>query len=86
MAEIAREEPAPVRLEEAEVVGAVAGGVDRLQAMVPGLETKPLEAVEKIEAIRFLEYGRKIKMAQTRVTGIEIDTPEDLEKAKKVWT
>ena len=50
------------------------------------LPMQPLEAVEKIEAIRFLEYGRKIKMVQTRVTGIEIDTPEDLEKAKKVWT
>ena len=45
----------------------------------------PLESVEKIEAIRFLEYGKKIKMVQTRVTGIEIDTPEDLEKAKKEW-
>ena len=45
----------------------------------------PLEATEKIEAIRFLEYGRKIKMVETHVTGIEIDTPEDLERAKKVW-
>ncbi len=50
------------------------------------LPMQPLEAVEKIEAIRFLEYGRKIKMVQTRVTGIEIDTPEDLEKAKEAWT
>jgi len=50
------------------------------------LPMQPLEAVEKIEAIRYLEYGKKIKMVQTRVTGIEIDTPEDLEKAKKVWT
>lgn len=50
------------------------------------LPMQPLEAVEKIEAIRFLEYGKKIKMVQTRVTGIEIDTPEDLEKAKQVWT
>ncbi|MEM9000058.1 MAG: 3-deoxy-manno-octulosonate cytidylyltransferase [Bacteroidota bacterium] len=44
-----------------------------------------LEATEKIEAIRFLEYGKKIKMVETNVTGIEIDTPEDLEKAKKAW-
>jgi 3-deoxy-manno-octulosonate cytidylyltransferase (CMP-KDO synthetase) len=46
----------------------------------------PLEAVEKIEAIRFLEYGKKIKMVQTRISGIEIDTPEDLERAKAAWT
>jgi len=44
-----------------------------------------LEATEKIEAIRFLEYGKKIKMVETHVTGIEIDTPEDLERAKKAW-
>ena len=46
----------------------------------------PLEAVEKIEAIRFLEYGKKLKMVQTRISGIEIDTPEDLERAKAAWT
>ncbi|MCL6266404.1 3-deoxy-manno-octulosonate cytidylyltransferase [Flagellimonas myxillae] len=46
----------------------------------------PLEAKEKIEAIRFLEYGKKIKMVETHVSGIEIDTPEDLERAKKAWT
>lgn len=45
-----------------------------------------LEAVEKIEAIRFLEYGKKIKMVQTRISGIEIDTPEDLERAQAAWT
>jgi len=45
----------------------------------------PLEAKEKIEAIRFLEYGKKIKMVETHITGIEIDTPEDLERARKIW-
>ncbi|WP_286174889.1 3-deoxy-manno-octulosonate cytidylyltransferase [Cytophaga sp. FL35] len=45
----------------------------------------PLEATEKIEAIRYLEYGKKIKMVETTVTGIEIDTPDDLEKAQKAW-
>ena len=44
-----------------------------------------LEAAEKIEAIRYLEYGKKIKMVETESTGIEIDTPEDLERAKKAW-
>lgn len=45
----------------------------------------PLEATEKIEAIRYLEYGKTIRMIETGVTGIEIDTPEDLEKAIKQW-
>lgn len=44
-----------------------------------------LEATEKIEAIRYLEYGKKIKMVETEVQGIEIDTPEDLKKAQAVW-
>ena len=44
-----------------------------------------LEATEKIECIRYLEYGRKIKMVETTIQGVEIDTPEDLERAKKLW-
>lgn len=44
-----------------------------------------LEAVEKIEAIRYLEYGKTIKMVETSVSGIEIDTPEDLKRARAEW-
>jgi 3-deoxy-manno-octulosonate cytidylyltransferase (CMP-KDO synthetase) len=44
-----------------------------------------IEATEKIECIRYLEYGKKIKMVETEVQGVEIDTPEDLEKAKRLW-
>jgi len=48
------------------------------------LPMKQLEASEKIECIRYLEYGKRIKMVETNVQGIEIDTPEDLERAKKL--
>jgi len=44
-----------------------------------------LEASEKIECIRYLEYGKHIKMVETKIQGVEIDTPEDLEKAKRLW-
>lgn len=44
-----------------------------------------LEATEKIECIRYLEYGKKIKMVETDFRGIGIDTPEDLEKARKLF-
>ncbi|MCB0445716.1 MAG: 3-deoxy-manno-octulosonate cytidylyltransferase [Gelidibacter sp.] len=44
-----------------------------------------IEATEKIECIRYLEYGKKIKMVETHVEGVEIDTPEDLERAKRLW-
>ncbi|WP_173427056.1 3-deoxy-manno-octulosonate cytidylyltransferase [Kordia jejudonensis] len=49
------------------------------------LPMKSLEATEKIECIRYLEFGKKIKMVETSIEGVEIDTPEDLERAKKVW-
>ncbi|MEP5254918.1 MAG: 3-deoxy-manno-octulosonate cytidylyltransferase [Winogradskyella arenosi] len=49
------------------------------------LPMKFLEASEKIECIRYLEYGKRIKMVETSIEGVEIDTPEDLEKAKRLW-
>lgn len=59
----------------------------RKQALLDFTELKmrPIEATEKIECIRFLEYGKTIKMVETLVEGVEIDTPEDLEKAKQLW-
>lgn len=44
----------------------------------------PLEAAEKIECLRYLENGIPLKMVITKYMGIEIDTPEDLEKAVKL--
>ncbi len=44
-----------------------------------------LEATERIECIRYLEYGKNIKMVETNFKGIGIDTPEDLEKARKLF-
>jgi 3-deoxy-manno-octulosonate cytidylyltransferase (CMP-KDO synthetase) len=43
----------------------------------------PLENAEKIECLRYLEYGVRIKMVVTEYMGIEIDTPEDLARAAK---
>ena len=48
------------------------------------LSMRSLEAVEKIECIRYLEYGKNIKMAVSNTTGVEIDTPEDLVRANKL--
>ncbi|GAA4899575.1 3-deoxy-manno-octulosonate cytidylyltransferase [Flaviramulus aquimarinus] len=49
------------------------------------LPMQSLEASEKLEQLRYLEYGKRIKMVETNVQGVEIDTPEDLERAKKLW-
>jgi len=48
------------------------------------LPMKMLEVSEKIECIRYLEFGKKIKMVETDVQGVEIDTPEDLQRAKNL--
>lgn len=45
----------------------------------------PLEAAEKIECLRYLEYGIPIKMVLTEYMGVEIDTPEDMERAKALY-
>ncbi len=41
-----------------------------------------LEASEKLEQLRYLEYGKRIKMIETNHIGIGIDTLEDLEQAR----
>lgn len=43
-----------------------------------------LEASEKLEQLRYLEYGKRIKMVETAHGSIGIDTLEDLEKARKL--
>ncbi len=43
----------------------------------------PLEAIEKIECLRYLENGVQLKMVLTEHEGVKIDVPEDLEKAQK---
>ncbi|TDD93911.1 3-deoxy-manno-octulosonate cytidylyltransferase [Flavobacterium cellulosilyticum] len=48
------------------------------------LPMKSLEASEKLEQLRYLEFGKSIKMVETSHIGIGIDTKEDLEKARKL--
>ncbi len=60
----------------------------RKQAVIDfsNLVMRPLEAAEKIECIRFLEYGKKIKMVRSHNVAIGIDTPEDLDKARQIFS
>jgi 3-deoxy-D-manno-octulosonate cytidylyltransferase len=44
----------------------------------------PLEASEKIECLRYLEYGVPLRMIVTTYMGVEIDTPADLIKAAQL--
>ena len=58
----------------------------RKQALLDfyNLPMKSLEASEKLEQLRYLEFGKSIKMVETSHIGIGIDTKEDLEKARKL--
>lgn len=47
------------------------------------LNMRPLEKSEKLEQLRYLEYGKKIKMVVTSHKSIGIDTEQDLEKARE---
>lgn len=41
------------------------------------------ERAERLECLRFLEHGRKMKIVKTTYRGISIDTLEDLQRARK---
>lgn len=45
----------------------------------------PLELTESLEQMRAIEYGHKIKVVSVAHRSIGVDTPEDLEKARKLF-
>jgi 3-deoxy-manno-octulosonate cytidylyltransferase (CMP-KDO synthetase) len=59
----------------------------RKQALLDfyNLSIKTLEASEKLEQLRYLEYGKKIRMVQTNHIGVGIDTKDDLDKARLLF-
>ncbi|NOX97745.1 MAG: 3-deoxy-manno-octulosonate cytidylyltransferase [Nitrospirae bacterium] len=52
----------------------------KLARMVP----TPLEKAEKLEQLRVLENGYRIKMVKTKYDCIEVDTPADLKKVRAI--
>ena len=48
------------------------------------LPKSPLEEAESLEQLRVLENGYKIKVIVTGYSGFGIDTPDDLERARKL--
>ena len=50
---------------------------------IAGMEPTELENIEKLEQLRALENGMKIKVKETFLETFGVDTPEDLERVEK---
>lgn len=48
------------------------------------LEPTPLECAEELEQLRALEHGIRIKAVETLYESIGVDTPEDLERVRRL--
>lgn len=50
-----------------------------------GMPETPLERLEKLEQLRALENGYKIKVVQTDYRAVGVDVPEDLERVRALF-
>ncbi len=75
------------RIEVAEMYKHIGLYVYRREALLKFTASKPtdLEQVEKLEQLRFLEYGMKMKIVVTEIESLSVDTPADLEIARKYY-
>jgi 3-deoxy-manno-octulosonate cytidylyltransferase (CMP-KDO synthetase) len=48
------------------------------------LPKTPLERAESLEQLRAIEHGFRIRVVETRYESVEVDTPEDLERARRM--
>jgi len=51
----------------------------------PELPVGPLERAERLEQLRALENGHKIRVVETEYESVGVDTPEDLERVIKLF-
>jgi len=75
------------RIERAEIFKHVGLYVYRKQALLEftSMEPTDLEQYEKLEQLRMLENGMKLKIVVTELDSLSVDTPEDLEKARAYY-
>jgi len=72
------------RIENAEMFKHVGLYVYRREALLKFTTLKPtdLELTERLEQLRFLEHGFKMKIVVTEYDSLSVDTPKDLEVAR----
>jgi len=75
------------RLQKADIYKHVGLYVYRFNALKKFTELAPtdLENTEKLEQLRMLENGMKIKVVVTEYESLSVDTPEDLERARAYY-
>ncbi len=52
-------------------------------ALFMNLQVSPLESAERLEQLRALEYGFRIKVLETPYSSLDVDVPEDIEGVEK---
>jgi 3-deoxy-manno-octulosonate cytidylyltransferase (CMP-KDO synthetase) len=51
----------------------------------PDLTVGPLERAERLEQLRALENGYRIRVKETEYESLGVDTPEDLERVNQLF-
>jgi len=49
------------------------------------LKPTDLEQIEKLEQLRFLEHGMRMKIVVTEYDSLSVDTPKDLDLARRYF-
>jgi 3-deoxy-manno-octulosonate cytidylyltransferase (CMP-KDO synthetase) len=52
----------------------------------PDLTVGPLEKAERLEQLRALENGYRIRVVDTEYESLGVDTPEDLERVNQLFS
>lgn len=75
------------RLEKGEIYKHIGLYVYRRESLLKftSLEPTDLEKTEKLEQLRMLENGFRIKVVVTEFENLAVDTPEDLDRARKYF-